>query len=223
MADDLRSTTARLRRTFQYPTDDSPNDNEAAATLDEEEQENLISSLATQNEERNAQFQKYLLALPALAAVPYLLALAHPKTALLAVLALSSLASTGFLLWQLPPDVTGIPLLDAWSRADESGGAGVGLSKNTRTRRRTSSFSASAIVHRSPLETWLPVLNVGLCALLVLMGLLLKRRDGAPSNIGIGIGNLPAIVYGVVLVAKMVMASVDPERELGGLRYEYKG
>jgi hypothetical protein len=39
----------------------------------------------------------------------------------------------------------------------------------------------------------------------------------------IGLGNLPAIIYAVVLAAKMVMASVDPEMELGGLKYEYKG
>lgn len=34
---------------------------------------------------------------------------------------------------------------------------------------------------------------------------------------------LPAGVYGVVLAGKWVMASVDPERELGDLRYGYKG
>jgi hypothetical protein len=31
------------------------------------------------------------------------------------------------------------------------------------------------------------------------------------------------VVYGVVLLAKMVMASVDPESELSGLKYQYKG
>jgi hypothetical protein len=38
-----------------------------------------------------------------------------------------------------------------------------------------------------------------------------------------GIGNLPGLIYLAVLGAKFVMASVDPERELGGLRYELKG
>jgi hypothetical protein len=38
-----------------------------------------------------------------------------------------------------------------------------------------------------------------------------------------GFGWLPAGVYGVVLLAKWVMGSVDPVSELGGLRYEFKG
>ncbi len=146
------------------------------------------------------------------------------------MLALSSLGSTGYLLWQLPPDVTGIPLLDAWGRPEgdetiggSTTGVGTALGKNGLARRRTSSFSVPVGPHRSPLEMWLPVLNAALGGVLVLMGLLIKHRDGSPSRIGVGIGNLPAIVYGVVLVAKVVMASVDPERELGELRYEYKG
>jgi hypothetical protein len=34
---------------------------------------------------------------------------------------------------------------------------------------------------------------------------------------------LPTGVYTVVLLGKWVMGGVDPERELGGLRYEFKG
>ena len=75
----------------------------------------------------------------------------------------------------------------------------------------------------TPLETWLPLLNVGLCGMLVVMGWLVGHRDVQVTRTGVGIGNLPALVLGVVLVAKLVMAGVDPEAELGGLRYEYKG
>jgi len=38
-----------------------------------------------------------------------------------------------------------------------------------------------------------------------------------------GFGWLPAGVYLVVLIAKVVMGSVDPEAELGKLRYDFKG
>jgi hypothetical protein len=34
---------------------------------------------------------------------------------------------------------------------------------------------------------------------------------------------LPGFVYGFVLLAKVVMGSVNPEAELGALRYEFKG
>jgi hypothetical protein len=43
------------------------------------------------------------------------------------------------------------------------------------------------------------------------------------SDMWVGFGWLPAVVYGVVLLAKVIMGSVDPEAELGGLRYGYKG
>lgn len=39
----------------------------------------------------------------------------------------------------------------------------------------------------------------------------------------IGLGNLPALIYGIVIGAKMIMGSVDPEGELGALKYDYKG
>ena len=74
---------------------------------------------------------------------------------------------------------------------------------------------------RSPLEKFLPLLNALLVGVLVLMGLVTK--SDSVSFAWIGMGNLPAIVYGVVLLSKVVMASVDPEGELSGLKYEYKG
>lgn len=75
--------------------------------------------------------------------------------------------------------------------------------------------------NRSPLEKFLPLLNAVLVGVLVLMGLVMKSDSG--SFAWIGMGNLPAIVYGAVVLAKVVMASVDPEGELTGLKYEYKG
>lgn len=266
---DISNARTRLRRTFHYPTDESstgstpevldeegmlsgvnvgahrgtgPSRTDAPLTRPRTEQEKLIHDLAEQNATNNQQYQIILLSLPILSCIPYLLALFRPSTTLIAVLGLTSLASTTFLLFSLPPTETGIQALDSRSTPgpgsgasahaqNESVGEGVGpsnsgistLSQRRRRRRRASSFSVAP--QKSPLERHLPLLNVGLCAVLVLYGLLVRRRgEGASEHFGwLGLGNLPAIVYAVVIVAKLLMANVDPERELTALRYDYKG
>lgn len=157
------------------------------------------------------------------------------------------MTSTVYLLFSLPITETGVPPLDAWARSghkasrdrdDETsaiasgsgtGPSGLGALNQSRRRRRTN--SVSFVVPKSPLEKHLPYLNVGLCIILILYGVLANRVGGNEDNVRyhrhqfgwLGLGNLPAIVYVVIVVAKMVMASVDPERELQNLRYEYKG
>lgn len=217
------------------------------------EQENLIQTLAEQNAATNQQYQILLVALPILSSIPYILALFRTSTLLIALLGLTSLTSTVYLLFSLPITETGIPLLDAWARSGPTGSrdnhqdddenssaiasgsgagpSGMGTLNQRRRRRRTNSLSY--VVPKSPLEKHLPYLNIGLCVILILSGVLANRvvgedEDGkahhSHNHFGwLGLGNLPAIVYGVVIIAKMVMASVDPERELQKLKYEYKG
>ncbi|TLD25510.1 hypothetical protein PspLS_06098 [Pyricularia sp. CBS 133598] len=244
MADVPRSATARLRKTFQYPTDDSSSS--TPEVLDEEEQDNLIQSLSDQNEARNAQFRIAMLALPVLSTLPYLVLLfRRPEASLIlpTLLGISSLASTTWLLYAQEPTETGIAALDSWAR-----GAGLDSSSNPpfsplrrapggSRRRRLSSFSAAAgggvgaygRGYRSPLETYLPLLNAGLCALLLLMAVLIalappQQGRSAPEHVSrVMLACLPAVVYAVVIAAKLVMSSVDPERDLTGLKYENKG
>jgi hypothetical protein len=272
----------RLRQTFAYPSDttttpsstprhlspdadsDADWDDDTGPAYDEQEQEELIRALAQQNAARNAQFRLFLLALPALSAIPYLVLLFGGLVGFLSkggdggsrrgggglaaadvwtvALALSSLVSTAWTLWSLPPGVTGIRALDAWvgashsnSRNSHNGGGGGGesdplmtlgpMGANAQRRRRHSSSAGLWSQHRSPLEQYLPFLNMGLCGVLVLTGFLSSRRSAAAHQYWghVGLANLPAVVYAVVLVAKMLMGSVDPERELSALRYEYKG
>ncbi|KAI1494482.1 hypothetical protein F5X96DRAFT_563859 [Biscogniauxia mediterranea] len=278
---DFKSTTSRLRRTFAYPTDspsfsssynpDSSSDSDAPP-LDEQEQEDLIRALSRQNASRNAQFRLFLLSVPLLSSVPYLLVLvpssssSSPSSTNLwvAALALSSLASTAWTLWALPPGVTGVRALDAWIAGNSSGSReesgssspstilrrrsmttatmGVGpmaaLAQWTTSRRKKSAATTTSPPpppppffwapgqRRSPLEQYLPFLNAALCAVLVLTGLLSgqQHEQQQQQHWGhVGLNNLPAVVYVVVLAAKMVMGSVDPERELAGLKYGYKG
>ena len=122
---------------------------------------------------------------------------------MLALLSITSLLSTAFLLHRLSHTDTGIALLDR-SKRDKNRQQQLGLD-----------------VGSSPLDKYLPYLNLALVMLLVLMGLVTKS-DSASFG-WIGMGNLPAVVYGAVIVSKLVMASVDPESELSTLKYQYKG
>lgn len=122
---------------------------------------------------------------------------------------------------------------DADARGPTSGlGA---LNQMRQRRRRTNSLTYE--VPKTPLERYLPYLNIGLCVILVLSGFSAGQGGGGGGggeegeggyhhqiqSGWLGLGNLPAIVYGVVIIAKVVMASVDPERELTALKYEFKG
>ncbi|KAM7188037.1 hypothetical protein V8F33_010894 [Rhypophila sp. PSN 637] len=240
----LQTTAARLRKTFQYPTDESSLENTPEA-LDEEEQETLITTLATQNETRNYQFRQFLLLLPAISSIPYVLFISFPPrsfrpstTYVLCLLSLSSLASTAFLVWRTDPSLTGIPVLDSWTGAAASASplasspsyGGISQAVRDRRRRRRSSLSAAtieALNSSSPLEKYLPYLNGSLCVLAFLTGYLQHRmiegRYHTTEMSSVWLGVLPSIIYAAVLVAKVVMAGVDPERELGALRYEFKG
>ncbi|WQF81437.1 hypothetical protein CDEST_06451 [Colletotrichum destructivum] len=238
-----RGAAARLRRTFHYPTDDDSADSQPEA-MDEEEQEILIQRLADENAARNAQFNTLLLALPLLTTVPYIVSILRLSAPLTSLLSITSLLSTAYLLRTQPPGITGITLLDVWFRpktpraspssslASSTSSVSAASSSSSsssyqpirapmRTRPRRSSFSFVED-HKSPLETYLPYLNFGLCVVLVLTGLV--TRSGERHALGhVGLGNLPAIVYVVILIAKVVMGSVDPEKELAALRYDFKG
>ncbi|KAI0974799.1 hypothetical protein F4678DRAFT_420881 [Xylaria arbuscula] len=260
---DFQKTTTRLRRTFAYPSDttttspSSTSDSDGPA-LDEQEQEELIRALVEQNTARNAQFRLFLLALPSISALPYLLVLSGGLSSLIhfsrgggkssstpvsdiwiALLALSSLACTAWTLWSLPPGVTGIRALDTWVGTSQSSSTYTTTSRdgllgpigaNAQRRRLSSAGSRlsfwAARHRRSPLQQYLPFLNIALCGLLILAGVLTSssRRSAASRHWGhVGLANLPALIYAVVLIAKMLMGSIDPERELSSLRYEYKG
>ncbi|UNI20364.1 hypothetical protein JDV02_006458 [Purpureocillium takamizusanense] len=234
--------TARLRRTFRYPHD-SDSDAEPDA-MDEQEQETLIANLVAENTSRNETFRLALLALPLLSTLPYLIALflaprrqsppsSYPgrgdgggsgsSTAFLCLLGLTSLLATAYLLHRLPPTVTGIAPLDAWSRG---GGVASFSSSSARGhghgwRSRAGVLDGGGSGSGSPLDMYLPYLNLVLVAMVALLGLVAGR---GPGEFGVvGIGNLPALVYVVVLIAKVVMGSVDPERELSALKYRFKG
>jgi len=81
---------------------------------------------------------------------------------------------------------------------------------------------------KSPLEWYLPYLNLLLVVLTLVMGLLAEERvkrvsGGGGGMIIVWLGALPGVVFAVVIGAKVMMAGVNPERELNRLKYGYKG
>ena len=135
---------------------------------------------------------------------------------MVSLLGISSLAATAYLVHRQAPTKTGIRVLDAWSGADVKGKGPAAAA--------VSSFSSWSMRRPPPLDQHLPHLNIGLCAVLLLSIFLPRGAATAASNTPYQLlGSLPAAVYGVVLISKVTMAGVDPERELNKLRYEYKG
>ncbi len=280
MEEGLKDTTARLRRTFRYPTDDDDDEPDGAPeAIDEEgpttffflslpviprpfppssprkkesflaplfpklsltwtflEQEKLIGSLTAENRLRNGQARWLLVVLPLACTLPYLARLfffGPPRRAVFSsLLGLSSLASTAYLVHALPPMRTGLAPLDRWARSsgggsgsqdddDDDDGKGGDDGDNNSNAGRPPTWSVVPPAYRGPLESHLPTLNAALCVLLAVLEWV--SGSGRGRAVVVGLGYLPALVYGVVLAAKVVMAGVDPERELGGLRYEFKG
>ncbi|KAM0455786.1 hypothetical protein ACHAPV_002874 [Trichoderma viride] len=221
------ASSARLRRTFQYPND---SDSDSPEAMDEQEQDNLIQTLASQNASQNETLARTLIALPLLSLIAYIRPLLNPATTSFAIFCTTSLLATAFLLYRLPPAQTGIPIIDAWASGSSSAGgrgrssAASSLVGGLRSSRNSLGglLGRGGMDTRSPLEKILPYLNLGLVALLILMGLV--RGDERGGGFGwVSMGNIPGLVYSVVLTAKIVMAGVDPERDLGSLRYGYKG
>jgi hypothetical protein len=122
---------------------------------------------------------------------------------LLSFLSISSLLSTAFLLHILPPESTFISILDNLNTASSS----------------TSTHLLRQIQNHGPIQLYLPYLNIALCVVLGLLGTVFKDKE----MLWWGFEWLPAGVYAAVLVAKVVMGSVNPEVELEDLKYRFKG
>jgi hypothetical protein len=80
-------------------------------------------------------------------------------------------------------------------------------------------LAGAGIDEDGPIARYLPHLNLGLCVVLVGLGGIVERR----FEVWWGFGWLPGFVWVVVVFAKWIMGGVDPEGELAGLKYGYKG
>ncbi|RDW82088.1 hypothetical protein BP6252_03200 [Coleophoma cylindrospora] len=212
----MDQTTSRLRKTFHYP-DDNDSDDSLPEALDEEEQDTLIRTLQQQNQTRNKQYTIALLSISLLSTLPYLATLFQRTTALLSILSITSLLSTAYLLSIFPAETTGLQILDDLIAPPQKNLKAYQNYHSTRTPPLLGNGLGAG--GGGPIGELLPLLNLGLCTVLVIAGRVLRAR----AEMWNGFGWLPGFVYAVVLIAKAVMGSVDPEKELGELRYGFKG
>lgn len=167
------------------------------------EQEELITKLETQNDTRNAQIRLAFVVLPLLLIAPcayFLLSIAPPtlfRTSVLYVLlGTTSLGSSAYMVAYIR--IASSKQSDAHESIDSSTGG--------------------------PVEHYLELLNGGICAILLYAAFVLWMR----SDTGDGVGSwaavlcVPGAMFGIVLLVRREMASVDVE-ELKELRYGYKG
>lgn len=189
----------RLRKTFRFDDED----HNEPEVIDEEEQDNIIEDLIARNSGTNLRYQLYFLALPILSIIPYVPILFTTQR-LLALLSITSLACTAYLLHFLPPGKTGIPVID-------------GRNAGPQGKQR----EALKIDGRGPLLRYLPYLNLSLGGILLLLPLVAggKSADIPHSQL---LSYLPLAIYLFTLLVKIVMGSVDVE-ELEALKYNYKG
>lgn len=188
------------------------------------EQDSLIHTLNTQNETRNTQYKTAFTAFSLLCAVPYLIAFYSPstnaQTSLLSILSITSLLSSAYTLYCLPSSTTGFPALDAfWAKKPPAAAASRHDDEERETNARLPQLGDR--IDKSPLELYLPSLNLVLVGLISMIGILLgSSRFG--GELGTLYALLPAGVLVLVVVVKLEMGSVDVG-ELEGLKYGYKG
>jgi len=98
------TAAARLRKTFvSHPSDTSSS--ESLVDLDEEQQERMIASLAAADAQKTKNYKLAFVSLPVLSTILYIPRLLRPSSGtelLLAVMAMTSLASSAWILWVVP-------------------------------------------------------------------------------------------------------------------------
>ncbi|CAG8193976.1 unnamed protein product [Penicillium nalgiovense] len=179
----------RLRKAFRYP-EESEGDREE---LDEEQQEQLIEQLQSQNDARNAQYSMIFTALPLLAAtvfVPSVLSASSQAERLFSLLSLVSLLTTAYIMrcFPLQPDRKGKKPM-------------------TLHTERIARLHAALVPGTS-----------AVCLLLAVVYLF----TGSSYAIHPVLYLIPGAMLTVIILAQKVMLSVDLA-SLKDLQYEYKG
>lgn len=173
--------TTRLRQTFRYPSDDDSEPDE----LDEEHQEILIASLQEEDARKNAFYRKAFLAVPLTSVLFFLYTLVldtrTAQQALLAILGLSSLACSAYILHFMPlqlPEPKG----------------------------KTPQYRLDAA--KGPMERYLLLLNAGLAGLLLLAAAVSWRKGAGADGWREA---LPAMILAMTVFVRRQTAPLDLE------------
>jgi hypothetical protein len=167
---------AALRKTFKYPTEDDDSD----AELDDEHQERLIEDLRTTSAASSIFYRKLFLVLP-LSAALFALYTFLTERRLTALLSLSSLACTAYILHYMP-----------LKPADKKG--------------KTAMYKVN--IAKSPLEQFLPILNAGMVALLTIAVVVSWKRGQQEVAVREG---LAVIVWVVAMYVRWEARGIDLE------------
>lgn len=187
--------TSRLRHSFRYPDEDENEPDE----LDEQDQEHLIQSLRSHDSTTSDFYRTAFLPLPLISTlvyIPTIFIYPSKRSILLALLSVSSLLSTAYILHYIPPKATPAP--------DPKG-------KRPMYQTRDNGDG--------PVEQYLVLLNAVLSGAVAVAAMVAWNR-GLAAEAWRGV--LPAAIFGVVIIARTQMAPV-PFDGLERLRYEYKG
>ncbi|KAL1633714.1 hypothetical protein SLS58_010978 [Diplodia intermedia] len=178
--------TTRLRKAFRYPDD---SEEEPAEGIDEEEQEKLIAQLQTEDVARTDFYKKAFLALPALSLTLYLRPLLAPSSFaefLTAVLAITSLAASAYTLYFIPlgnPPSSSSSFLPGRAAKVGAGSSAAGRGYEQVLR----ALGTGGGVDDGPVEKFLPLLNLALCAVVWV-----KSRTAPREEVAGWEGGLPA-------------------------------
>ncbi|PLB34022.1 uncharacterized protein BDW47DRAFT_84701 [Aspergillus candidus] len=188
--------TPRLRKAFRYP-DDSDDDEQGRAELDDEEQESVLDQLRTQIDQRNAEYSNMFAIVPLLSTiifVPQLLAgSSRALEPLLALLGIASLITTAYIMKYMP------------------------------LRKTDSRFTQAALKPEAPTSIleYLLLANIIVSGLLTVSYVFLPRVESSLSHRQVTYV-VPGVMLVIVFVVRRLMVSVNIE-ELEKLRYDYKG
>ncbi|KAI4763860.1 hypothetical protein E4T52_04206 [Aureobasidium sp. EXF-3400] len=172
----------RLRKTFHYPTEDVGSDDSDREELDEQEQETIIEDLAKRDLDNTIFYRRAFVALPAAAALIYLPVLFSAEAFRHVLLALLSLTSLGVTVYIL------LYVHSAPAAVDSS------------------NLSAAMIDSRGPLDIALPWLDAALTAVLALSGVLAWKRDLVNEAWR---AFLPAAIFLVTMYARSQLVPLD--------------
>ena len=222
------STTSRLRKTFKMPMDDDSDD--VPSDMDEQEQETLITDLATSNESANILYVRLFTALPLISCLPFLWSLfssgRFATVFLPCILGITSLLLSALVMGFVPLGV-GTDIA--------SDGTLSGIAHSRLARRHAVSAGRGALLgvelsFEVPVDSSGPVARYAMVldgVLSFVMAGFAVLFTGSIDAVGGGLWLLcllPGVMCVVVLVVRGAMRDAERGlRELRGLRYGYKG
>lgn len=171
--------SSRLRKTFEYPdSDDSDED------VDEEHQELLIAQLQADDARKSELYRNLFLSIPFSAVIFYFITLLSARNArqrLISLLAISSLASTAYILYYQPLE-----------KEDKKG------------KRALYAVEAG----KGPVERYLGALNAALAGVLLLAAVVSWRAGRGEEALREA---LPAVVMGLAAAVRVMLRPIDLE------------